>query len=426
MTAEIAIMNKNAVALAADSAVTIGSGDKEKIYNTNKLFMLSKFHPIGVMVYGNAELLGMPWETTVKSYRAKLGDTSFETLEEYGANFLTFLEGNRILFPESEQDNWAHGQIYQALGYIRGEIDNSVEKYTHAHGRISDDELKKIIRTHVEDYRNRVLQRDDSPLVSPAVRRKIEKRFAEFVRRIISQLFQKLPLTSTQRSHLRDFCFNVLFKHTGISGESGLVIAGFGEKEFFPAVAQYQIDGIVSNRLKYKLAGKENVGTHERAIVAPFAQTEMVHTFMQGINPSLQSTLNKFLGELLTAIYPEQITSVIGGSKPQQSKLKKELSTVGEELMKEFLSSFEKQKRIENIDPVVEAVAFLPKEELASMAESLVNLTSFKRRVTLVAETVGGPIDVAVISKGDGFVWVKRKHYFDHQMNPQFHKNYYR
>jgi hypothetical protein len=24
-------------------------------------------------------------------------------------------------------------------------------------------------------------------------------------------------------------------------------------------------------------------------------------------------------------------------------------------------------------------------------------------------ETVGGPIDVAVISKGDGFVWVKKK-----------------
>ena len=34
------------------------------------------------------------------------------------------------------------------------------------------------------------------------------------------------------------------------------------------------------------------------------------------------------------------------------------------------------------------------------MAESLVNLTSFKRRVTMDAETVGGPIDVAVISKG--------------------------
>ena len=71
-------------------------------------------------------------------------------------------------------------------------------------------------------------------------------------------------------------------------------------------------------------------------------------------------------------------------------------------------------------------MSFLPKGELAEMAESLVNLTSFKRRVTLDVETVGGPIDVAVISKGDGFVWIKRKHYFDPEHNPHFFINYYR
>jgi hypothetical protein len=42
------------------------------------------------------------------------------------------------------------------------------------------------------------------------------------------------------------------------------------------------------------------------------------------------------------------------------------------------------------------------------------------------AETVGGPIDVAVISKGDGFIWIKRKHYFKSELNPQFFANYYR
>jgi len=53
------------------------------------------------------------------------------------------------------------------------------------------------------------------------------------------------------------------------------------------------------------------------------------------------------------------------------------------------------------------------------MAESLVNLTKFKRRVSKEQETVGGPIDVAVITKGDGFVWIKRKHYFQPELNPR-------
>ena len=78
------------------------------------------------------------------------------------------------------------------------------------------------------------------------------------------------------------------------------------------------------------------------------------------------------------------------------------------------------------IDPIMTVVGMLPKDELAAMAESLVNLTSFKKKVTMQEETVGGPIDVAVISKGEGFIWIKRKHYFKPELNPQFFANYYR
>lgn len=61
MTAEVAILNKQAVALAADSAVTTYVGDGQKIFNTvNKLFTLSKYHPVGIMAYSSAEVMGVP------------------------------------------------------------------------------------------------------------------------------------------------------------------------------------------------------------------------------------------------------------------------------------------------------------------------------------------------------------------------------
>ena len=59
MTAEIALLNPHGVALAADSAVTIGS---QKIINSAiKLFALSKTEPVGIMIYGNANLLHIPF-----------------------------------------------------------------------------------------------------------------------------------------------------------------------------------------------------------------------------------------------------------------------------------------------------------------------------------------------------------------------------
>ncbi len=66
MTAEVAILNKNAVALAADSAMTTGLG---KIYPANKLFALTKHRPLGVMIYNKADFMGVPWETLIKMYR---------------------------------------------------------------------------------------------------------------------------------------------------------------------------------------------------------------------------------------------------------------------------------------------------------------------------------------------------------------------
>jgi len=80
MTAEVAVMNKSAVALAADSAAT----SSQKIYNSvNKLFSLSENHPVGVMIYGNSDLMGVPWETLIKVYRESLGNRSEPHLKTY-------------------------------------------------------------------------------------------------------------------------------------------------------------------------------------------------------------------------------------------------------------------------------------------------------------------------------------------------------
>jgi hypothetical protein len=62
----------------------------------------------------------------------------------------------------------------------------------------------------------------------------------------------------------------------------------------------------------------------------------------------------------------------------------------------------------------------MPKPDLAAFAESLVTVSSMKRKVTVGPETVGGPVDVAVISRHEGFIWVKRKHYFEPELNRRY------
>ena len=68
----------------------------------------------------------------------------------------------------------------------------------------------------------------------------------------------------------------------------------------------------------------------------------------------------------------------------------------------------------------LDVVRALPKEEMANMAQAIVEITALRRKVDSPLETVGGPIDVVIISKGDGLVWAERKHYFDLAKNRDF------
>ena len=88
MTAIVSILNKRAVAIAADSAVTFG----HKVVNSgNKIFMLSKYHPIAIMTYNNASYMGIPWDTIIKLYRKQLGEKELDRVDDYVDDFLQFL-----------------------------------------------------------------------------------------------------------------------------------------------------------------------------------------------------------------------------------------------------------------------------------------------------------------------------------------------
>jgi hypothetical protein len=106
MTAEVAIMNQNALVFAADSATTATHWRDSKPENryfkgANKLFQLSSAQPVGVMIFGSAALHAVPWEILIKDFRSELAASSCETLAGYAERFFEFVRTHRRLFPEA-------------------------------------------------------------------------------------------------------------------------------------------------------------------------------------------------------------------------------------------------------------------------------------------------------------------------------------
>lgn len=426
MTAEIAIMNKTAVALAADSAVTIEQDKGQKIFNTvNKLFTLSKYHPVGIMIYGSANFMDVPWESIIKIYRAKLGRQKFSTLKEYADGFISFMTESDVLFPKAEQEKHFFRAIAGYFVNIKTEIDNQVNKRIVAEKKITEASVKEIVDGTIKKYFeiwNKIPKLNHIP---DDYEKTLIDRYVSLISKARDEIFQQLPISEKSFEDLQAICSSIFSKDWFANNSSGIVIAGFGEEETFPSIISFAIETKVNNSIKYKKDNDVAIGFENNAIIIPFAQSEMVHTFIEGVDPLYNKIISDYLSEYFEK-YPDfivdSIENVDAGRKEEFSKKLKE---IGLSILSDFNNRLQAYRQDNHINPILNAVSFLPKDELAAMAESLVNLTSFKRRISLDAETVGGPIDVAVISKGDGFIWIKRKHYFKPELNNSFFANYF-
>ena len=151
-----------------------------------------------------------------------------------------------------------------------------------------------------------------------------------------------------------------------------------------------------------------------------FAQDDIIRTILEGINPNYAEVIRNSASRLLS-ILPEIIIDRIDNLDPDQKEFhKSRAQDASQAAVEMFFEIMDKERQEKHTFQIERAIQFMPFSELAEVAELFIGLTQIRRRLSFDSETVGGPIDVAVISKADGFIWVKRKFYFSKDLNYAF------
>lgn len=389
MTAEIAIMNRNGVALAADSAVSLGTSGK--VYNSaNKLFALSKKHPVGIMVNGRADFLGVPWELLIKHYRFTiLKDKSFKTIEGYLNSFLRFLANTKLITKNHELEI-VNLSIENLVENIRKHLVFEMQQKFHnernpiQHTKITDTMISIVKNFVNESLKNAQIKPCHSQQRLDQLKKKYYPHIYSNLKALFKSKFSFIPLDAICGNLIELIMLNLS------TLDCELVVAGYGDNEVYPVCINIEISCDLRVEFPHGLNLNINkISNLDNACIVPFAQREMVYAFMTGIDPRYkQAIIDNLQGKIAN--------------------------------IQELIAAMAEIEQNRFTAPVMGVTAALPLAELAAMANHLVNLTSFKRRVTMVPESVGGPIDVAVISKGDGFIWINRKHYFKPELNPDY------
>ena len=401
MTAEVAILNHNAVAVAADSAITVPS--RNTIYYTaSKIFSLSLRDPVAIMIYGTATFGSIPWESIVKIYRQSEAK-SRGTVHEYAASFIEYLSSIADRMSKKSQHEFirhvARQEIYQAFYYavwdpgqlgIRKNILNQVHKRTHTLSQVD-----KIV-----------------DLEESVVGQEIQDAIPDW-EKFVDQCCLNLISTDKSVGSATKKMVKTALMATHQSWSTGLVVTGFGVDQWFPSLSHYTLDCILADQIWSRCLGQIQISDQNRSAIYPYAQAAMIQSFIQGIHPNSHSAIINCVSQLIERLaqHVNQSMHSLSISGSVRKSLMDELNSA-----KSFLLDDSREK-IDQIlkrysTPIYSTIASLPKEKMASIAEDLVNIASLGLQMASQDEIVGGPIDVAVISKGDGLVWVKSKHDF--------------
>ena len=418
MTSEIAILNRHAVDLASDSAVTVtqwmdGRAQQRYFKGANKIFNISKIAPVGLMMYGAANLHGAPWELIAKTFRRLLGTHTHVHLMGYATSIFEYLRYANDLFPFDYQEEVFIAECEKAALAFLVKVCFS-DEYKNADQSVRNDIFNKSMQETRDSSRNA------GPLGDAT-----ENDVTGSLTKYSSQIIEKIESNDVLQKVFDDFDSVDVEKlaevavwavYTNIFAtldRTGLVFSGYGEKEYFPSLVSYSFFSIILGKLLYKCDNHEEIGPRKISQILPFAMTDMVQTFVNGFSYNALQEIDQKVQEGLDH-FEEKLKADSGvTSTPNETQIKHDTKEkIIDRLIDHMVES--------HVEPIKRVVDALPLDEMADLAETLITVESLKERVTKPSESVGGPIDVAVISKSDGFVWIKRKHYFDASLNPRY------
>lgn len=402
MSVGVCIINRNGIALAADSAGTY-TGNKMFYNSMNKVFSLSRKSVYGAITYGATTIYNVSIDQVLKEFRSYLDSKEpMEDFFEILPLFETFINQNN--------------------SYYRFDVAEA----THCNGLIKElvvkwgNKIKAVVSTKDAESKIATILNELSTLMNNSITIEnydistyIQTEYNNYFNTHVGIVVPELNSFPAQK----DYFWNCICNYFNLSLTNetnnlmGLFLAGYGKFDAFPKFIHIELYRVVGGKVKYRLVEKYEESNNHAQIV-PLAQPDVILTFCRGIS----NTFINYIPQKVDSLVASKIDSLPNTySDEQKNELKTFLCPIQSEISSAITATIER----DNVKPILDSVQLIPLPEMAFLAENLVNITSLKRTFAIDGkqQTVGGPTDVAVMSKGDGFVWIKRKHYFDNKIN---------
>lgn len=414
MTSEIAVMNQRAVALAADSAVTLVDGTTVVVRNDQrKLFELAAGRAIGVMFFGVADMMGHPWDHLIEHYQKKVKPADFGHTRDYAHSFIGMLDNLPEFFPRDKQKEEyrrllasVYRYVFHLAQYLRETSTGELAQASDA--RVLEEAIARV--WHDYQFREDGSPRGDLSCFPKGFAATIGRDFAGIANEIIAYGFGSFGVNQQAMARLKDISVFAVVKDLFLEDVTGLVFAGYGKEERYPVVVTCFLSALIGGIVKRTEASVDAIDTEVRSKIRVFADSEVTNAFIRGIDFNLERRLYGTVRALLHGLVDQVIGAFgeIDAGKRESIRRQFQAQLVPQyfDALRGMMGEYQQNAFI---NPVLRVLEIAAKAELAETAKELVSLNVFKKRIMAQKQTVGGAIDVAVISRENGFQWWTRQ-----------------
>ena len=190
---------------------------------------------------------------------------------------------------------------------------------------------------------------------------------------------------------------------------SYLVFAGYGIKEQLPSILECEVYGINRREILCQFVNGYEVSTPDKDVVIySEGQPDIIKAYIDGvINTRTNSIIDGHIEILKNCIYELSPTLI---------------SSLSEDDIREKMKMTIEKCKKESVDAWLSTIRDYSLQEMASLAENLIKATELHRKMMAEVEQVGGLIDLAIITKNDGFQWLNRKSWYEPSRGGQYGK----
>lgn len=189
-----------------------------------------------------------------------------------------------------------------------------------------------------------------------------------------------------------------------------LVFAGYGESDSYPSICYCEVPEVKNGKLCcLPPQDLKTISDDMESTVFTLGEADIIGSILFGI----QRERIKFISQQFSVALTDLL---------YQKDLYDQALSVNHETIVNKVTKLIQEHEVAHFKQWLKIIKEYSLQDMAALAENLIKATELHRKITFQQENVGGLVDLALITRNDGFQWLNRKSWYEPSRGGQYGK----